>query len=215
MKDLIENFLYFMEVERGVANNTLSSYKSDLLKFEHYLTRIKKTVHSTKRDTIVNFLMYLKDQDLNATSIARNLAALKTFWKFMAREQIVKENVAGTVETPKTWKNIPDVLSRDDVAKLLDAPKKTGWMGLRDRAILEIMYAAGLRVSEVTDLSKNSVSLESGYVRCFGKGGKERVVPIGKMAEKAIEKYLECREATRSYLGRPRTGNRAGSQQRP
>lgn len=191
MKDLIENFLYFMEVERGVANNTLSSYKRDLLKFERYLKRIKKTVHSTKRDTIVNFLMYLKDQDLNATSIARNLAALKTFWKFMAREQIVKENVAGTVETPKTWKNIPDVLSKEDVAKLLDAPKNIGWMGIRDRAILEIMYAAGLRVSEVTDLSKTSVSLESGYVRCFGKGGKERVVPIGKMAEKAIEKYLE------------------------
>ena len=191
MKDLIENFLYFMEVERGVSKNTLSSYKRDLLKFEHYLKRIKKTAYTAKRETIVKFLMYLKDQDLIATSIARNLAALKTFWKFMVREQIVKKNIAGTVETPKTWKNIPDVLSREDVEKLLDTPKKSGWMGLRDRAILEIMYAAGLRVSEVSDLLKTSVNIESGYVRCFGKGGKERVVPIGKIAGEAILKYLD------------------------
>jgi integrase/recombinase XerD len=134
--------------------------------------------------------MYLKDLKLSATTIARNLAALKTFWKFLVAEQIVRENVAAVVETPKTWKTVPDTLNRSEVEKLLDAPPKKGWMGVRDKAILELMYATGLRVSEVKDLKKANVNLEAGFVKCLGKGGKERIVPLGKVAEKAVSKYI-------------------------
>lgn len=190
MKDHIDNFLYFLEVERGVSRNTVQSYATDLEKFSKYLKRIKKTVSNVEREDITGFLMVLKDTGLSSTTIARNLAALKTFWKFLVSEQIVRENIASVIETPRTWKKIPDVLNREEVERLLDAPPTKGWMGIRDRAILELMYASGLRVSEVKDLKKSNVNLEAGFVKCSGKGGKERIVPLGRHAEKAISKYL-------------------------
>ncbi len=202
MKDHIDNFIYFLEVERGVSRNTMLSYKRDMRKFAEYLKKIGKDFSRVRREDIVDFLMLLKDQGLSASSIGRNLAAMKTFWKFLVAERIVSENVAGAVDTPKVWKTIPDVLTKDEVERLLEAPNKRGWVGLRDRAILELMYAAGLRVSEVTDLKKPSVNLEANFVKCRGKGGKERIIPIGRAAEKAISKYLED--------ARPRLFKRSG-----
>ena len=191
MTDLVDNFLYFMEVERGVSPNTTQSYRRDVNKFFSFMERLKKDIRKIEREDIVNFLMFLKDQDLSTTTIARNLASLKTFWKFLVAERIVKDNVAAIVETPKIWKTIPDVLNREEVESLLEAPKKKGWMGVRDRAILELMYATGLRVSEVTNLKKADANLEAGFVKCMGKGGKERIVPLGRIAGEAIEKYLK------------------------
>ena len=190
MKDHIDNFIYFLEVERGVSRNTIQSYTRDLGKFSEYTKKIRKDIPRITREDITSFLMYLKDLELSPSSIARNLAALKTFWKFLVSEQITRENVAAIVETPKTWKKIPDVLNKEEVLKLLETPPSKGWMGVRDRAILEVMYASGLRVSEVVELKKVSVNLESGFVKCVGKGGKERIVPLGKAASKALTRYL-------------------------
>lgn len=190
MKDHIDNFIYFLEVERGVSRNTIQSYTRDLGKFSEYTKKIRKDIPSITREDITSFLMYLKDLELSPSSIARNLAALKTFWKFLVSEQITRENIAAIVETPKTWKKIPDVLNKEEVLKLLETPPSKGWMGVRDRAILEVMYASGLRVSEVVELKKVSVNLESGFVKCVGKGGKERIVPLGKAASKALTRYL-------------------------
>lgn len=191
MRDQIKNFVYFLEAERGVSVNTVKSYTSDLIKFAEFLDRGKKSFGDVTREDIVSFLMYLKDLKLNSSSIARNLAAIKTFWKFLAAEQIVKENVASIVESPKTWKTIPDVLTKEEVEALLDAPRGRNFSVLRDKAILEIMYASGLRVSEVSDLKRAEVNVGSGYVKCFGKGGKERIVPFGKAAQEAISRYTE------------------------
>ncbi|MFH1878158.1 MAG: site-specific tyrosine recombinase XerD [Candidatus Omnitrophota bacterium] len=191
MENYIENFIYFLEVERGVSINTLESYKRDLLKFARYSAEKGKDTGSVSREDIFDFLMSLKDGGLSTTSIARNLAALKTFWKFLVAEQVVTENPAASVETPKIWKTIPDVLNAVEVEELLNAPSEKGWIGIRDKAILELMYATGLRVSEAADLKKTDVNLETGYVRCFGKGGKERVVPLGSIAKKTVEKYIE------------------------
>jgi len=202
MKKHIEQFIYFMEAERGVSRNTVVSYTCDLEKFSKYLSQIGKDLSGVTRDDISGFLFYLKDRDLSAATIARNLAALKTFWKFLTAERVVRENVAGSVETPRTWKHIPDVLNREEIEGLLEAPSRKGWMGARDRAILEVMYAAGLRVSEVWDLKKENVNLEAEFVKCAGKGGKERIVPLGKIAKKAVEKYL--RDA------RPRLSRKTG-----
>ncbi|MBD3380446.1 MAG: site-specific tyrosine recombinase XerD [Candidatus Omnitrophica bacterium] len=187
----VENFVYFLEVERGVSPHTVLSYKRDLFKFSDFLSSRKKDITGAGREDIVDFMMALKDGGLSATSIARNLAALKTFWKFLVSEQIVPENPAALVETPRIWKNIPDVLNRDEVERLLAAPKARGWMGVRDRAILELMYATGLRVSEVAALRKTDINYEAGFVKCFGKGGKERVVPLGKMAAEALKRYMD------------------------
>lgn len=193
MNDEIKNFIYFLEAERGVSGNTVKSYTSDLNKFMEFLSRGKKDLALVRREDIVSFLMYLKDLKLNSSSIARNLAAIKTFWKFLVAEQIVKENVAAIVESPKTWKTIPDVLTKEEVEKLLEAPKGRKLKDLRDKAILEIMYASGLRVSEVSDLKEADVNVAFGFVKCYGKGGKERIVPFGRAAGEAITKYLEIR----------------------
>ena len=189
IKDTVDQFIYFLEVERGVSRNTTESYRRDILKFLSYLERIKKDINEVDRPTLVNFLMFLKDQGLSVTTVARNLAALKTFWKFLVSERITRENVASLVETPRTWKNIPDVLNRQEVEKLLEAPNLRDRQGVRDKAILELMYATGMRVSEAADLKKMDVNLEAGYVKCFGKGGKERIVPFGRMAKESVEKY--------------------------
>lgn len=180
-----------MEVERGVSANTVAAYRSDLKKFSEYLTKIKKDVAGVGREDLREFLMYLKDNGLSASTIGRNLAAIKTFWKFLVAEQVLRENVANTVDTPKTWKNIPEVLNLSEVERLLAAPNEKGWQGIRDKAIMELMYASGLRVSEVTGLKKMNVNLDSGFVKCSGKGGKERIVPLGRLAAKAIRRYQE------------------------
>lgn len=189
MLEHIKNFIYFLEAERGVSENTVKSYSSDLNKLAEFLARQKKDLQSVTREDILSFLMYLKDLKLNSSSIARNLAAIKTFWKFLVREQVVRENVASLVESPKTWKTIPDVLTKEEVERLLAGPKGRKISDLRDKAILEIMYASGLRVSEVSDLKKAEVNVDSGFVKCYGKGGKERIVPFGRAAAEAITKY--------------------------
>jgi integrase/recombinase XerD len=191
MKELLDQFIYFMEVERGVSSNTSQSYRRDLTKFANYIDRIHKDISAVDRETILDFLMLLRDGGLATTTVARNLAALKTFWKFLVSERLVSENIAGVVETPKTWKNIPDVMNKKEVEDLLNAPSSKGWMGLRDRAILELMYATGVRASEATNLKKADVNLDSGFIKCFGKGGKERIIPLGGAAIKSISKYLE------------------------
>ena len=190
-KEHIDNFIHFMQVERGVSNNTVLSYARDLEKFANYIKRRKKDMTQTTREDIMGFLMYLKDKELSSSTISRNLAALKTFWKFMVAERVVRENPASAVATPKQWKVMPNVLNREEVETLLNAPPSKGWMGVRDRAILELMYASGLRVSEVSDLKKTSVNFEADFVKCSGKGGKERIIPMGKVAKKAVEKYVE------------------------
>lgn len=191
MKKALEQFIYFMEVERGTSPNTIESYKRDIDKFLGYIEKQKKNLSDVDRNVIVNFMLDLKDKGLSSSSISRNLAALKTFWKFLVSERIVDENVASIVETPKKWKHIPDVLSKDEVEKLLDSPEKRGWQGTRDRAILEVMYATGMRVSEISDLTRPNMNIEAGFVRCYGKGNKERIVPLGSMASKAVTNYLE------------------------
>ncbi|MFQ5952328.1 MAG: site-specific tyrosine recombinase XerD [Candidatus Omnitrophota bacterium] len=190
MKEYIDQFIDFMEVERGVSPNTIESYRRDIEKFINYLQGIKKDIAGVGRQDVTNFMMHLKKKGLSATTIARNLASLKTFWKFLVMERIAPENVLAVIETPKTWKTIPEVLNRQEVEKFLNAPSRRGITGIRDRAILELMYATGLRVSEVKDLKKTNVNLEAGFVKCSGKGGKERIVPLGGVAKSAIEKYL-------------------------
>ncbi len=191
MREHVKNFIYFLEAERGVSENTIKSYSADLAKLEKFLSRGKKELNSVSREDIVSFLLYLKDLGLNSSTIARNLAAIKTFWKFLVSEQIVKENVASLVESPRTWKTIPDVLTREEVERLLEAPGGKKLADLRDKAILEIMYASGLRVSEVADLKRSGVNIDAGFVKCYGKGGKERIVPFGKAAGEAISRYLD------------------------
>jgi integrase/recombinase XerD len=192
MNGIIAQFLDFLSVERGLAENTISSYRIDLSRFAAFLEKRRvSSFDAVKKDTLLKYLMELKDSGLAANSISRNLAAIKTFYRFLVNERFVKENVAGVLESPRLWKKLPDTLNIDEVEKLINAPDGRNWRGLRDKASLELMYATGMRVSELVNLKTNSVNMDVGFIRCVGKGSKERIIPLGNKAKEAITRYME------------------------
>lgn len=192
MNKSVDQFLDYLLVERGLSKNTLTSYARDLNKFAAYLE--KKHIRSfdnVEKSDITDFMLYQKDRGLSANSIARGLAAMKVFFRFLSREGFLKTDIASVIETPKLWKHLPDALSFSEVEKLLNAPNIRDWIGIRDKACLELMYATGLRASEVVNLNLQDVNLDLGVLRCVGKGSKERIVPLGKVAKAAIKRYID------------------------
>lgn len=191
MEKLAENFLEYLSVERGLAQNTIQSYRRDLAAYQKFLAaKAKTSVEQATRDTIRDYMLDAKDKGLSASSIARALSALRMFYRFLAREQLIKADVSSYIDTPKLWKHIPDILSLKEVEQLIKAPDLKTAQGKRDRAILEMMYATGMRASEACGVKANDVNLEIGFVRCFGKGRKERIIPLGRKAIEAVKRYL-------------------------
>lgn len=192
MQELIESFLSYLAVERGLSKNTIISYRRDLKKYIKFIEDSQiNSLSATSRKNISDFMFSLKDKGLSATSIARNLVAIKVFYRFLVRERILKVDPSGLLDSPKLWKKIPDTLSVQEVEALLAATNLRKIQGIRDRAILELLYATGLRVSEAVNLKIQDVNLEVGFLRCIGKGSKERIVPLGKKAIIAIKRYLD------------------------
>lgn len=192
MDKFIEIFLDYLSVERGLSRNTISAYRGDLEEYLGFLEAVaQKTVSSSSREDIRNFMLHEKDKGLSVNSIARALAALRMFYRFLSREKLIKADVSSTIDSPKLWKKIPDVLNFDEVEKLIEAPDLNTGQGIRDRAILEVMYATGMRVSEVSGVKLSDVNRDVGFLRCTGKGNKERIIPLGKVAIVAINRYLE------------------------
>ncbi|MFH0877291.1 MAG: site-specific tyrosine recombinase XerD [Candidatus Omnitrophota bacterium] len=192
MDQYVDIFLDYLNVERGLARNTIISYRRDLASYLKFLEAVaKKNVAASSRDDIRDFMLHEKDKGLSVNSIARSLASLRMFYRFLARERLIKADVSSYIDTPKLWKRIPDVLSFQDAEKLVEAPDLNVSQGIRDRAILEIMYATGMRVSEVSYLKLSDVNREVGFVRCVGKGRKERIIPLGQKAIVALTRYLE------------------------
>ncbi|HLF17324.1 MAG TPA: site-specific tyrosine recombinase XerD [Candidatus Omnitrophota bacterium] len=199
MKHYIEEFIDYLAVERGLSQNTLLAYRRDLNKYISYLDHQGvKDLSYISRNHISNFMYDQKRQDLSTNSICRALAALKTFHKFLVRERLAKEDPTSLVDTPKLWKKVPDVLTTQEIEAIIDATKGRRWQAIRDKAILELFYASGMRVSELVNLKLDSVNLELGYVRCIGKGRKERIIPIGKRAREAVERY--CRDIRKKQV---------------
>ena len=193
MHESIEIFLNYLSVERGLRQNTISSYRMDLQAFLDFLKdqqRINSLDKITKNQ-ITNFMLKLKEDGLNTNSIARKLAAIKTFFRFLVREKITKQDPTSLMESPKLWRRIPETLSIVEVEGLISQPDLKRRGGLRDRAILETLYATGMRVSELTHLRLEDVNLEVGFIRCLGKGNKERIVPLGRKAIMWLKRYIE------------------------
>jgi len=191
MMDLIDEFMSYLSIERGLADNTLESYKRDLVKFTTFLkSKGITSIDKVKKPDIISFLMKERDRGLSSNSVARSFAAIKVFYKYLVGERNIRENTASLVDAPKLWKHLPETLHLDEVEKLIKQPNVKKWMGSRDRGCLELMYATGLRVSEIINLKVNDVNLEYGFVKCLGKGGKERIVPVGKEATRALVRYL-------------------------
>ena len=191
MKEFINEFMNYLSVERGLAQNTLSAYRRDLSKYiDHLSQKGVKSTSQVKREHVSDFMFDLKKHDMSATTICRNLAAVKMFHRFLVRENLAKEDPTTLVDTPKLWKRIPSVLTQAEIESMIQAASGKKAQQVRDQAILEIFYASGLRVSELADLKTTSINYEVGFVRAVGKGSKERIIPLGKKAREALQRYL-------------------------
>ena len=214
MERLILDFLAYLELERGLSRNTLSAYRSDLLQFGAFLDRRGLAATQAQHGDLAAFLTELAagPTPVAAATIGRKVACLRSFYRHLRREGIIEHDPTAELRGPRKSQRLPRVLSRDEVARLLREPKGTDPRALRDRALLEIMYACGLRASEATGLNLEDVDLEEGVVRARGKGSKERLVPIGRQAVGAVRVY--CRRGRPALLraGADRAGARASNQ---
>lgn len=200
---LLDQYLEYLVVEKGLSKKTLSAYASDLLRYTTFLGD-KGVSDPAVADTatLLRYLIHLRDKGLSSRSRARHLVSIRGFYRFLNQEGRIETDPSRLVELPKSGLYLPDVISPDNVFRLLEAPDASKPAGVRDTAMLEITYAAGLRVSELVSLGVNSVNLEAGFVRVIGKGNKERLVPIGGPACGKIRFYLE---SARPALLRTRT----------
>ncbi|HAM81240.1 site-specific tyrosine recombinase XerD [Ornithinibacillus bavariensis] len=199
------DYFHYLQIERGLAENTLKSYKRDLKSYMEYM---QKSDHSTwseiTRADILKFLYSVKDAGKSSATIARIITSIRQFHHFLVREHIVEHDPTLHIETPKKERKLPDILSVQEVDRLLDIQGNAP-LDIRNKAMLELIYATGLRVSELVTLKVSDLHLTMGFVRCLGKGSKERIVPLGDMAEKSIELYL--RDARRSLLRKNKDEN--------
>jgi integrase/recombinase XerD len=179
-------------MEKGLAEKSTAAYSADLMRFGRFLKEKRVTaVVNIDSGLILEYLIRLRKRGLSARSRARHLVSLRGFLKFLMNEKIIAKNPAKQIDLPKTGLRLPDVLTVQDVQALIEAPNRDKAEGLRDIAMLELLYAAGLRVSELIGLEMTAVNLEVGFVRVFGKGSKARVVPVGQMAIGAIRNYID------------------------
>lgn len=186
----IEAFFDYLRVEKGLALNSIKAYKVDLEKYRSYLKQLEISLPGQiTRENIVDFIFSLRGK-LAVVTISRLLSSVKSFHQFLLREKVISTDPSDLLESPKLEKKIPSCLSSEEVYRLLKAPNLKNKQGLRARAILELMYASGLRVSELSWLKIQDINLEVSFVRCKGKGSKERIVPMGKTAVHFIESYL-------------------------
>ncbi|MCK5850121.1 MAG: site-specific tyrosine recombinase XerD [Kiritimatiellae bacterium] len=191
MNVLIGQFLDYVSLERGLSQNTKKAYMADLKGFACFLE--KKGVgsfNSVTRKNVLDYLMAEKGRGLSVNSISRRLVAIKVFFSYLQREGLLDRNVIDAMDSPKLWKVLPGVLSLKQVERLLSAPKGSGRIALRDKALLELMYATGMRVSEAGDLCLDDIHFDSGYIRCKGKGNKVRVIPFGGKSDEHLQRYL-------------------------
>ena len=192
MEQLLDQFINYITVEKGLSLNTLNAYNSDLIKYLDFLfAKDIKDIGKTSDLTIISFVSILKKKGLSNRSIARHLTSIKMFYNFLYEEHHIKENPTINIETPKRETKLPNVLSIDEVNLLLQKPDRNTHIGLRDAAFLELLYATGLRVTEIVSLSLNDINLNAGYLIAFGKGSKERLIPIGEVSLNLIRTYLE------------------------
>jgi integrase/recombinase XerD len=191
MEKFLEEFIYHLSVERGLAANTLISYRTDLNSYiafcrKHGLVKIEQA----GKDTVMSYLFQLQLNGRSPATISRQLAAIKSYYRFALNEGAVDKDPTQELESPKPAQRLPRVLTVDEVDLLLSQPLIGEPAGLRDKAMLELLYATGLRVSELVSLDISNLNLENGFIRCFGKGSKERIVPLGDVAARFLREYL-------------------------
>lgn len=189
-----ERFLSYLRVERGVSSNTQAAYRRDLSKLSEFAKAQEKDVLSLEADDLARFIRTLRQNGLSPRSVARTLVAVRGFYKFLIQDGYTRLDPSANLESPKSWQTLPRFLTPDEVERLLSTPDTSTLTGLREKAMLELLYATGLRVSELVNLAPTNLNLELGFVTVFGKGSKERAVPLGLVAAQWTKKYLANRE---------------------
>jgi integrase/recombinase XerD len=214
LESQIRAFLNYLRVEKGLSQNTIHAYRRDMAKFAQFTAKRGLKVADISRGDIVDFLGTLYRKGLDSRSVARELVTIRHFFRFSLLEGFVAEDPAANIESPKFRQSLPDFLSLEEVDKLLALPDVSTPVGLRDKAMIELMYSTGLRVSELCGLRVSDLQIEAGCLRCIGKGNKERLVPVGRRALDVVELYLRksrpaiLGEATSPYLFINRNANK-------
>lgn len=215
MEAAIRSFLSYLRVEKALSQNTIDAYRRDLEKFSAFATeRGLEKAPQVKRADVVDFLASLYLRKLDARSVARHLVSLRQFFRFLLSEELIPEDPVVTVESPKFRQSLPQFLSVEEVDRLLAQPDVSSALGLRDKAMIELLYSAGLRVSELCNLAVDDLHVDAGSLRCIGKGNKERLVPVGKRALAVLQLYIKkarpeiLGEHTSKYLFIIRKGNK-------
>jgi integrase/recombinase XerD len=198
----ISSFLTHVKVEKGLSSNTVSAYRRDLVKFDVFAQKRKLSLEGVSRDDLVDFLAGLYRLKLESRTVARHLVTLRNFFRFAQVHDLITTDPSINLESPKIRRSLPGYLRLEEVERLLEQPDSTTALGLRDRAMLEVLYSTGLRVSELIGLRVSDLDSKVGCVRCIGKGDKERIVPVGRKALIMVEKYL--RDARPKLLGKLR-----------
>jgi len=188
---VLQVFLEFLSVEKGLSSNTIQSYARDLVKLFRFLRKERVSWMKADEEGLVRFIHHQSRAGLSPRSMARLISSIKSFYNFLVLDGMIKKNPAVNLSSPKTWLALPKFLTVKEVESLLGQPDEENVRGVRDKAMLELLYATGLRVSELIALRAKNVNLEDGFLLCVGKGGKERIVPIGNSAAKAVRRYLE------------------------
>lgn len=190
---LINEFITSLRVEKGLAGNTVEAYRRDLAKLSRVASSLEKSLLTLDRDDMVYALAILKEEDNSDATIARFTSAVRTFYKFLLQERLTKTDPTAYLETRRAWQSLPHFLTPQEVDSLLLQPDLGTEIGIRDRAMLEVLYATGLRVSELIGLTIKDLDLETGILNCLGKGSKQRRVPLGRSAIAYLQKYWPAR----------------------
>jgi len=194
-RDLVREFLTYLRVERGLSANTIEAYRRDLERVAAWAqAERQKDLLSLSREDIRQFLRWMSERGLEAKSVARCVVTLRNFFKFLILDGVVKYDPTISLETPRSWQTLPKFLTLEEVNLLLEQPDVSRDIGIRDRAILEVLYATGVRASELIALRLGDVDLDKGVVLCLGKGSKERLIPLGRSAVEWLLKYLPIRQ---------------------
>ncbi|WP_096201059.1 site-specific tyrosine recombinase XerD [Bacillus sp. FJAT-45350] len=192
MENHIQDFLHYTSVEKGRSQNTIQSYRRDLTQYEQYIKNVEQlqTVNQIERSTIMNYLYFIKDKGRADTTIARTISSIRAFHQFLQRERVTEKDPSLHIESPKAVKKIPKVLTMKEVEALLDSADGNTSFDIRNKAMLEILYATGIRVSELCSLQLEDMHLNMGFIRCDGNGKKERIIPIGNIANQIVLQYI-------------------------
>lgn len=191
MEALVQKFVNFLERDKRLSLNTLQSYRRDIEQFFIYLQEINlQNISNSNKTTIIAYLLYLQKKGRATSTISRNLASIRSFYQYISKNEIIDHDPTAELESPKVEKKLPQILSTEEVELLLEQPQCVDLKGFRDKAMLELLYATGIRVSELIQLNMEDLSLEMAFIKC-NKGSRERTIPIGSMAIGALKEYLK------------------------